>query len=210
MARRIKEEPIVHQNRIADQAQKLFQEKGIGHTSMDEVARMAGYSKATLYVYFKNKDEIVAFLAMKSMEGLKSALLNALDIAKDSKSQFMAMCFALVSYQQEYPEYFERSLNFISFMGETDPDAESFAGRTYQIGEEINRAIARFIKAGVEKKELRAQRNPYVTIFQLWGMIAGLIRLAAEKQEYIAFSEKMTKEEFLMDGFEKIYTMIQI
>ena len=118
MARRIKEEPIVHQNRIADQAQKLFQE--------------------------------------------------------------------------------------------TNPDAESFAGRTYQIGEEINRAIARFIKAGIEKKELKAQRNCYVTIFQLWGMIAGLIRLAAEKQEYIAFSEKMSKEEFLMDGFEKIYTMIQI
>ena len=55
MARRIKEERIVHQNRIAEQAGILFSQRGINNTSMDDIAKNAGYSKATLYVYFKNK-----------------------------------------------------------------------------------------------------------------------------------------------------------
>ena len=33
----------------------LFMEKGIAATSMDDIAKAAGYSKATLYVYFENK-----------------------------------------------------------------------------------------------------------------------------------------------------------
>ena len=50
MARRIKEAPIVHQNRIAQKAMVLFAQKGIENTKMDEIAALAGYGKATLYV----------------------------------------------------------------------------------------------------------------------------------------------------------------
>ena len=67
MARRIKEEPIVHKNRIANEAIKLFSKKGIVNTSMDDIAKSAKYSKATLYVYFQNKDEIVSFIEYKSI-----------------------------------------------------------------------------------------------------------------------------------------------
>ena len=55
MARRIKEAPIVHQNRIAEKALVLFAKQGIENTKMDEIAAAVGYGKATLYVYFKNK-----------------------------------------------------------------------------------------------------------------------------------------------------------
>ena len=64
MARRIKEEPGVHRSRIAMAAGKLFEAKGIKTTTMDEIAKEAGYSKATLYVYFQNKEEIVGYLVL--------------------------------------------------------------------------------------------------------------------------------------------------
>ena len=67
MARRKKEEPIVHQNRIAEKAMMLFAQKGIDNTKMDEIAAAAGYGKATLYVYFNNKEDIVSFIALESM-----------------------------------------------------------------------------------------------------------------------------------------------
>lgn len=37
-------------------------EKGIAATSMDDIAKASGYSKATLYVYFENKEEIAVLL----------------------------------------------------------------------------------------------------------------------------------------------------
>lgn len=88
MARRIKEDPTVHQNRIAQKAEELFSKKGIDNTSMDEIARSAGYSKATLYVYFKNKEDIVSFLALKSMSILRDILIASLNEQKNSKEAF--------------------------------------------------------------------------------------------------------------------------
>lgn len=39
-------------------AQKLFQEKGLGMATMEDVARAAGMGKSSLYYYFKSKEEI--------------------------------------------------------------------------------------------------------------------------------------------------------
>ena len=38
---------------------RLFCEKGIQQTSIDEIAKSAGVAKGTIYLYFKNKEEIV-------------------------------------------------------------------------------------------------------------------------------------------------------
>ena len=41
MGRRKKEEPIIHQTRIAEEAIKLFAKNGIENTKMDEIAAAA-------------------------------------------------------------------------------------------------------------------------------------------------------------------------
>jgi AcrR family transcriptional regulator len=43
---------------ILSTAQKLFQEKGLGMATMEDVARAAGMGKSSLYYYFKSKEEI--------------------------------------------------------------------------------------------------------------------------------------------------------
>ena len=44
---------------IALSAIKLFCDKGIQQTSITEIAKSAGVAKGTIYLYFKNKEEIV-------------------------------------------------------------------------------------------------------------------------------------------------------
>ena len=107
MARRIKEDPSVHQNRIADQAEKLFVRMGIESTSMDDIAKAAEYSKATLYVYFKNKEDIVSFLALRSMSGLKTVISEVLQKGMNSRETFLGICFGLVDFQQDFPAFFD-------------------------------------------------------------------------------------------------------
>ena len=70
MARRKKEPKSVHRENIAAAASALFMEKGTTATSMNDIAKAAGYSKATLYVYFENKEEIIGFLVLDSMKRL--------------------------------------------------------------------------------------------------------------------------------------------
>lgn len=47
-------------------AQRLFQEKGLGNITMEDVARSIGKGKSSLYYYFKSKEEI--FSAVLEME----------------------------------------------------------------------------------------------------------------------------------------------
>ena len=54
MARRKKEPRSVHREKIASAASVLFMDKGIVATSMDDIAKAAGYSKATLYPNLPN------------------------------------------------------------------------------------------------------------------------------------------------------------
>ena len=206
MARRKKEEAIVHQNRIASTAEDLFSKQGIGNTTMDEIAKKAGYSKATLYVYFTNKEEIVSFLTLRSMKKLKEMLEGALEGAKNSRDGFLAICMALTDYQAEYPDYFERTLTCIQI--DTNEQEHSILNEAYQIGEEINQTIINYLTTGIEQGELCVSDNYFETIFHMWGMITGLIRLTKEKEEYIRLAGNLSKEEFLSDGFAKIYQTI--
>lgn len=205
MARRIKEEPIVHQNRIAEKAMVLFAKKGIENTKMDDIAAAAGYGKATLYVYFKNKEDIVSFLSLKSMEKLKELLSGALENGDTAKEQFFFMCNALVKYQADYPDFFDRSLQYIQVEKKNDNE---WLSKTYQVGEEVNQIISRYIKKGVESGELEKTTDYFETILLMWGMISGVIKLAIEKEEYIRVRGNTSKDEFLKAGFEKIFKTI--
>ncbi len=43
---------------ILSAAQQLFQEKGLGRSTMEDVAKAAGMGKSSLYYYFKSQEEI--------------------------------------------------------------------------------------------------------------------------------------------------------
>lgn len=92
MARRKKEPQSVHRKAIALVAQELFLQKGIEHTSMDDIAKSSGYSKATLYVYFKSKDILVSYLVLQSMQTLYDFTEKAL---KDSNSNYKERFFGI-------------------------------------------------------------------------------------------------------------------
>lgn len=66
-----------------------------------------------------------------------------------------------------------------------------------------------FLAAGIQKGDLREDLKIMPTIFQLWGMLAGLIQLAANKEEYIKMSMDLSKSEFLEDGFCMLYHSIE-
>ena len=140
MARRKKEPGSVHRSSIASAAQELFRQKGIASTSMDEIARKSGYSKATLYVYFKNKEEIVSFLVLESMEKLYEHILQALESEGATKTRYDNICKSLLQYQQEFPFYFQLALSEINIdFSHTDflPEEQE----TFRVGEKINEKV---------------------------------------------------------------------
>lgn len=207
MARRKKEPRSVHRETIASAASVLFMERGITATSMDDIAKAAGYSKATLYVYFENKEEIVGYLVLGSMKKLYEYIAAALEQQEATRMRYDLICQGLVRYQEEFPCYFKLVQDKININFENH-DYLPEEKETYQIGEEINEKIKSFIIAGIEKGDLRGDLELLPTIFNFWGMLSGIIQLAANKEEYIKRAMNLSKEEFLAYGFRMLYCLI--
>ena len=207
MARRKKEPKSVHREKIASAASVLFMERGIAATSMDDIAKAAGYSKATLYVYFENKEEIVGILVLDSMKKLYHYIVSALEQQETTKEQYNFICRGLVQYQEEFPFYFKMVLDKINIDFESH-DYLPEEKETYQIGEEINEKIKEFLISGIDKGDLRSNLKIMPTIFVFWGMLSGLIQLAENKEEYIKKAMGLSKVKFLEPGFHMLYCSI--
>ena len=209
MGRRKKEPRSVHRENIVSAASTLFMERGIAATSMDDIAKAAGYSKATLYVYFENKEEIVGILVLNSMKKLYDYISSALIQHKNTKARYDFICRGLVQYHEEFPFYFKMVLDKINIDFESKeylPEERE----TYQIGEEINEKIKNFLLSGMEKGDLRNDLDIMPAIFNFWGMLSGIIQLAANKEEYIKKSMGLSKIKFLEYGFSLVYHSIAI
>ena len=209
MGRRKKEPRSVHRENIVSAASALFMEKGIAATSMDDIAKAAGYSKATLYVYFENKEEIVGILALNSMKKLYDYISFALIQHETTKARYDFICRGLVQYQEEFPFYFKMVLDKINIDFESKeylPEERE----TYQIGEEINEKIKNFLLSGMEKGDLRNDLDIMPAIFNFWGMLSGIIQLASNKEEYIKKSMGLSKIKFLEYGFSLVYHSLAI
>lgn len=209
MGRRKKEPRSVHRENIVSAASALFMERGIAATSMDDIAKAAGYSKTTLYVYFENKEEIVGILVLNSMKKLYDYISSALIQHETTKARYDFICRGLVQYQEEFPFYFKMVLDKINIDFESKeylPEERE----TYQIGEEINEKIKNFLLSGMEKGDLRNDLDIMPAIFNFWGMLSGIIQLAANKEEYIKKSMGLSKIKFLEYGFSLVYHSIAI
>ena len=209
MGRRKKEPRSVHRENIVSAASVLFMERGTAATSMDDIAKAAGYSKATLYVYFENKEEIVGILVLNSMKKLYDYISSALIQHETTKARYDFICRGLVQYQEEFPFYFKMVLDKINIDFESKeylPEERE----TYQIGEEINEKIKNFLLSGMEKGDLRNDLDIMPAIFNFWGMLSGIIQLAANKEEYIKKSMGLSKIKFLEYGFSLVYHSLAI
>lgn len=207
MGRRKKEPQEVHRNAIAAAAGALFSYNGIAATTMDEIARRAGYSKATLYVYFQDKEELVDFLALKSMRQLLAHLAEAVAGPGKVKEKYDRICLCLTRYQAQSPFYFSLALGELRGLpGETAPHTTK--GRLFAVGEEINALIAGFLTEGIRAGQFQPDIPVLPTVFLFWSTLSGLIQLAADKQAYLEQALRWPKQQFLAFGFERLYHMI--
>lgn len=207
MGRRKKEPEAVHRAKMAAAAQKLFSEKGIKAATMDDIAREAGYSKATLYVYFKNKEEIIGYLVLRSMKLLHGYLDGALLEHTGTRERYQSICWALVRYEKEYPDYFAIVLGEINVRLE-GPDSLPVERETFEEGERIREKIAGFLSEGQKRGEFRHDIPVQQAVFMFWSMLSGMIRMASKKQLYFETVLGVTKKEFLDNGFSLLYRSI--
>lgn len=75
-ASRREREKQLRRRQIMDAAREVFAAKGFGRATMEQIAERAEYKPATLYLYFKNKQELYTSLTMELMERISGRFVT--------------------------------------------------------------------------------------------------------------------------------------
>lgn len=204
-----KKETLIQFNRnnIIESAKKLFKSKGVEQTTMDDIAKEADYSKSTIYVYFKSKDEIYNSIACEYMNLLKEGLENCTIDLDDFEICYYKICDTIFRFQEQFPLYFE------TLMGEINVDPkqleqDSILKEIYNTGEEINDIITKLLQFGIDHQFIRKDIELIPTVFYLWFGISGIILLAQRKKKYLEIRMGLSLEEYSNYSFKMLLRSI--
>ena len=74
MVRKTKEEALETRHRILDAAEHVFQERGVSHTSLAEIASAAGVTRGAIYWHFENKAALFDAMIQRVFDPLEAKL----------------------------------------------------------------------------------------------------------------------------------------
>ena len=175
-------EDPVKREQILDGAQRVFMRQGFDASSMNDITREAGVSKGTLYVYFKNKEDLFAAIIQRK----KSLVFERLReiVAADMSIAETLYEFGLTFGEHLLSEDAIRGQRIVIGVIERMPElADSF----FKFGPNTGPVLlANYLARQVELGRLKPIDDPMYTSRQLGDLcMAGLYRprLFGEMQE---------------------------
>ncbi|MBN1251419.1 MAG: TetR/AcrR family transcriptional regulator [Bacteroidales bacterium] len=183
---------------IVDSAEKLFFEKGFDSCTMDELAIVAELSKATLYVYFKSKTDILLEINKRAINKLKEYFENAVINQKNGFEKVRALGKSYYEFTIEYPDYHK----FITLF-ENYSSLEN-ASKTFKNLIKLDKIMINSIKEGMQDGSIKDIYNPEALSKSLWAMLTGLLQMINTKAEIFEKVFNLKKEDF----YKHFYTII--
>ena len=90
-------------DRILDAAERVFAQRGFFAAKVADIAREAGVADGTIYLYFKNKDDLLISLFESRMERVNRILADAIASAKRPRDQLDAFVRAYLALIAQEP-----------------------------------------------------------------------------------------------------------
>lgn len=94
------------QTAIRNAAIAEFVRNGLGGASVAQIAKSAGVSPATIYIYYPNKNEMLVEVYLEAKVKLRESIVAAIDPAADSAANIRNMWFALYDHLVASPNDF--------------------------------------------------------------------------------------------------------
>lgn len=190
MARIINKEE--KRNAIALSCINLFCQKGIQKTSIEEIAKNACVAKGTIYLYFKNKDEII-FAIWDILTQQHEESVNARIKPQMSSKEKILNYFNFIDFEKKYDK--EKLLvfyqNFVSSMliDETKLYTsyfESFFQRDYEY-------VFKYLQEGVIKGEFQIDDIDMLSNTIIMILKGSLIKAKASNLEFLETQNILNK-----------------
>jgi AcrR family transcriptional regulator len=186
---------------IIDAAERVFFSKGWQTATMDDVAEACELSKATLYLYFKNKEELYAAILVRGSEILLQLFREAVESNQSGLEQTAAIGRAYMRFHAEHRDYYDAMLYFDAKGFDTCDDCE-FGQKCEEYRDRIMGLVAKAVSNGVADGTLRPDLDPMMTAVLLWASSSGVLSALATAGEQIEAVHGVGMDDFLNSYFE--------
>ena len=95
----------IRRDRVLRATRQLLSRKGVDEVSMDDIARAAGYTRRTIYNYFKSSDEVFLTLFVEDQETRWAYQQERVRDADTGMAKLRAWATALCRYRETHPHY---------------------------------------------------------------------------------------------------------
>jgi AcrR family transcriptional regulator len=175
-ARRARQRDAVRRT-LLKAAEVLLRQYGYEGFSLRAVAERAGYTPTTVYLYFKDRDDLVFEVVCEGFKRFDIALREASTRARDPWQRLIEIGRAYIAFGLSHPMHYR--LMFMqrpAFLTRQRPNNQQSVMETFDL---VVQAVAHAIDAGVLKPG-DAQRYSYT----FWAGVHGIVALALSAPDW--------------------------
>jgi AcrR family transcriptional regulator len=151
----------------------LISEVGPQAFTLREVARRAGVSHNAPYRHFRDKDELLALVAVQGFERLIAAMKRSAARGSTAEERFRLCGRGYVSFALRWPQHFRVMFDLPSGRDKYPEHAKA--------GDEAFATLLAFVVECQEAGVL-SRGNPEPLAFMAWSMVHGIAKLGASRQ----------------------------
>jgi AcrR family transcriptional regulator len=172
-----------HQRRgeILKAAKRIYAEEGIERATMRRVAEMSKLSTAAIYIYFKDKEALLAAIRDETFAALEACTAEAADQATDPRERVLRRLQAYLAYAMANPDVYR--ITFHSRLIRTPR-----RGRPTTMGQDragnAFTSLLRDVSAVLEGAGHHDEARAYVGAEAAWASIHGLAMLAIDVPDF--------------------------
>lgn len=156
---------------ILDAAGALFLAEGYDGVSMRRIAEQIGYTPTTIYIHFKNKDDMLLALLADGYRQFGTALAEAASRKRDPLRRLAAIGQAYITWGLEHPMHYQ-----LMFMRRADFLAASLAASRDERVDSFG-VLNSAVQIALDAKAIRAG-DAMSHSLALWSLVHGVVALA--------------------------------
>ena len=185
MVKRTRDEAAETRSSILDAAERVFSQRGVSHTSLEDIAKAAGVTRGAIYWHFRNKSEL--FSAMVNRVSLPIEEIVARSADNENENPLVLLKEAAVSALKrtatdpQCQRVFEIVTHKCEYLEDTADVRERISHIKCGCVERTEQAIRNAIKRGLLPKTLDAR----LAAVGLDAMIYGLISNWLADRSYV-------------------------
>jgi AcrR family transcriptional regulator len=153
----------------------LLIEDGFGKLSMRKIAMRANVTATSIYLHFKNKDELLLTLVQESIESLKKVLFSVIDDSLDAMTQLHKLANAYIQYAIDHPKKYE-----IIYMVRPE-EMPKYPKEKFREIRSVYELLADIIQRGKLVGELDVD-NHLTSAYSVWAQLHGVVSVILNKR----------------------------